>query len=198
VTLPLPLTWPWALPFWLLVGVVFYPEARVDREALAMARAQRAQDRGSMFVIFVLYRLAVLAGFAAALLIPGATVVHGKPAFFAVGMLSLAAGGLLRWHCRRMLGRHFTGAVKVVPDQPVIERGAYRLVRHPSYTAGMLVMLGFGFALTNWVALPLVVLLTAAAYARRVQAEERALLETLGEPYRQYMQRTKRFIPKLL
>jgi protein-S-isoprenylcysteine O-methyltransferase Ste14 len=32
-------------------------------------------------------------------------------------------------------------------------------------------------------------------YSRRVKAEEKALLDTIGEPYRAYMARTKRIIP---
>jgi len=37
-----------------------------------------------------------------------------------------------------------------------------------------------------------------AAYYYRISVEERALLETLGEPYKQYMQRTWRLVPFLL
>jgi protein-S-isoprenylcysteine O-methyltransferase Ste14 len=85
--------------------------------------------------------------------------------------------------------------VRVTPDQTLIERGAYRWVRHPSYTAGLLIMTGSGLALGNWVSLLVLVFVTPSIYAYRVVVEERALTAVMGEEYRQYMRRTKRFIP---
>jgi protein-S-isoprenylcysteine O-methyltransferase Ste14 len=59
----------------------------------------------------------------------------------------------------------------------------------------MLSFLGFGLALTNWLSLGLVLLGTVTGYGYRVHVEEEALTEGLGQAYRDYMQRTKRFIP---
>ncbi len=83
-------------------------------------------------------------------------------------------------------------------DQPVIDRGPYRWVRHPSYTAGFLIFLGIGTALGNWLSVIVLFAVTSFVYSRRVKAEEKALLDTIGEPYRLYMSRTKRFIPFLV
>lgn len=94
-----------------------------------------------------------------------------------------------------MLGTSFTGAVIVKPDQAVVEHGAYRYVRHPSYTAGALLFAGIGMALANWLSLAVLLLSSALVYAYRVRVEETALVAVIGEPYRQYMSRTKRFIP---
>jgi protein-S-isoprenylcysteine O-methyltransferase Ste14 len=94
-----------------------------------------------------------------------------------------------------MLGPFFSGTVHVEKDQPIVERGAYRFLRHPSYTGGFLISTGIGLTLTNWLSVGLMALGSGVGYLFRVRAEERALLETLGEPYRQYMGRTKRFVP---
>ena len=94
-----------------------------------------------------------------------------------------------------MLGKHFTGDVKATEDQPVIENGVYRWVRHPSYTGGMLMYLGTGLALTNWLSVAIIVAAGGAAYLYRVRVEERALQAALGGRYQEYMRRTKRFIP---
>jgi protein-S-isoprenylcysteine O-methyltransferase Ste14 len=59
----------------------------------------------------------------------------------------------------------------------------------------MLLMTGMGLALGNWASFLVMAVSTIAAYSYRVAVEERALTATLGEPYRDYMQRTKRFIP---
>jgi len=137
------------------------------------------------------------ASFAIAFNVRSGMLRHQRIWFF-IGLGIMIAGSLLRRHCFRMLGRSFTAVVVVNLDQQIIERGAYRWVRHPSYTAGMLLFAGSMLALGNWLSVAVVLSGAIVAYSYRVRVEERALLETLGEPYRAYMQRTKRFIPKLL
>jgi protein-S-isoprenylcysteine O-methyltransferase Ste14 len=79
----------------------------------------------------------------------------------------------------------------------VVDRGAYRYVRHPSYTAGLILFIGVGLALGNWLSLLVLTLVVGLVYGYRVRVEERALLAVLGDPYRQYMMRTQRFVPFL-
>ena len=113
------------------------------------------------------------------------------------GTALLAAGSLLRRHCWKVLGSYFTGNVQTVERQPVIDRGAYAFVRHPSYTAGVMMFLGIGFALGNWLSVAITFLSAALVYAYRVRVEERALVTALGEPYVQFMRTRKRFVPYL-
>jgi protein-S-isoprenylcysteine O-methyltransferase Ste14 len=105
---------------------------------------------------------------------------------------------LLRRYCWRTLGQYFTGDVRARPDQPVIRAGPYRLVRHPSYTAGMMMFIGIGLALGSWFGFALLTIATIATYGYRVVIEERALLDTIGEAYRSYTRETKRFIPYIV
>jgi protein-S-isoprenylcysteine O-methyltransferase Ste14 len=116
---------------------------------------------------------------------------------FWFGLGAMVVGGWLRRHCRQMLGSSFTGAVIVKPEQTVVQHGAYRYVRHPSYTAGAILFVGIGLALANWLSIALLVAIVFLVYAYRVYVEERALVAVIGEPYRQYMKRTKRFVPFL-
>ena len=122
-------------------------------------------------------------------------LLNHRVLWFGLGILILLAGSMLRRYCFRTLGRYFTGNVKVEADQPVIEDGLYRFVRHPSYTGGMLMYLGTGLALTNWLSVLILVVMGAATYAYRVRVEEQALGSSIGHPYLEYMRRTKRFIP---
>jgi protein-S-isoprenylcysteine O-methyltransferase Ste14 len=151
-------------------------------------------DRGSMAVIMVVSWFGSFAAFLVAAWPPFA-IVHARLAWFVAGLCILIVGRLLRMHCWRMLGEHFTGNVKVLSDQPVIDRGAYRWVRHPSYTGGILMYLGTGLALTNWLSSLLIAGAGALGYIYRVIVEERALQENLGGRYQEYMRRTKRFVP---
>ena len=122
-------------------------------------------------------------------------ITHGQKTWFVTGLVILLCGSLLRRHCWRMLGKHFSGDVRASAAQPVIQQGAYRWVRHPSYTGGMLMYLGTGIALTNWLSVAIIALTGAAAYLYRVRVEEQALRANLGTRYDEYMRRTKRFVP---
>lgn len=194
---PLVFVWPYAVGFWLLWLLVVWPEIVLELRAAKVAKAHRAQDRGSVKILHATGDSAFWLALAAAVFVPGATMNVGREIVFVVGLLLFAAGGLVRRHCFRMLGPYFTGTVVVKPDQPIVQRGAYRWVRHPSYAGAMVFMIGIGLAFTNWLSVGIQTILPAAGNVFRVRAEERALLATLGAPYREYMERTKRFFPYL-
>ena len=168
-----------------------------QRDRASAARAD-SPDAGSMKVIVVGGQI----GMWLAVLVSGLkwTVVPAewRVPFFWMGLALLILGSLLRRHCWRVLGEFFTGDVKARADQPVIDRGAYRWVRHPSYTGGLLIFAGLGLAFGNWLSLALLVGTTIAGYIYRVRIEEKTLLATIGEPYARFMATRKRFIPFVL
>jgi len=194
---PLPFTWPYALVFWGVGLWVFLPEGRLTVRAREGAARADSPDRGSLRLIVVANQLAAFTAFfvcgVAATAVPPAWRV---PCFWA-GIALLVLGALLRRHCFRTLGQYFTGDVNVRDHQPVIDRGAYRWLRHPSYTAGMMIFTGIGVALGNWLSMLVLAVTMVVVYANRVRVEERVLLETLGEPYAQFTRTRKRFIPFL-
>ncbi|HUO25171.1 MAG TPA: isoprenylcysteine carboxylmethyltransferase family protein [Candidatus Aquilonibacter sp.] len=189
---PLAYTWPYPLLFWGVFLFAYVPEFGV------VARSKPAKgektDRGSLQVILLAGMVGSFVAFAVAP-ISAFVIVRGQKIWFAVGLLILFSGSLLRRHCWRMLGQYFTGDVKAAADQPVIERGAYRWVRHPSYTGGILMYIGTGIALTNWLSAVIIGASGAGAYLYRVHVEEQALQMHIGERYEEYMRRTKRFVP---
>jgi protein-S-isoprenylcysteine O-methyltransferase Ste14 len=182
-----------AILFWIVPIWAFYLEI-LHSGIVAGAPANR-QDAGTLRLINVGSNIALLLAFVASFL-PWLTLPYPRLALDA-GIVLLAAGSLLRRACFRVLGEYFTAAVSVRAGQPVIDRGPYRWIRHPGYTAGFIMFLGIGLALGNWLGLAVFFLEIAIVYSRRISAEEKALLDTLGEPYRAYMARTKRFIPFL-
>jgi protein-S-isoprenylcysteine O-methyltransferase Ste14 len=96
-----------------------------------------------------------------------------------------------------MLGQSFTGDVRASAGQQVVTRGAYAILRHPSYTAGILLNTGMGIALGSWAAALLLAVASLAVYVYRMRVEEQALLAAIGEPYRAFMATRKRIIPFL-
>lgn len=110
-------------------------------------------------------------------------------------LLLFVPGILLRWWAIITLGRFFTVDVQIAKDHELVDRGPFRLVRHPSYTGVLLAFAGFAFSLANWAAFFVIVLPIFAAFLRRMKVEEQALTAALGERYESYMKRTKRLIP---
>lgn len=189
---PLAYVSPYAWLFWAVFIYAFLPEFRLIARSKPMP-GEKA-DRGSMPLIMMSGWIGMMAAFLCAR-IPSFILVRGQKIWFALGIVVLLLGAWLRRHCFRILGRFFTGNVKVVEGQTVIEQGAYRWIRHPSYTGGILLYLGIGLALTNWLSVLILMTVSIFSYLYRVKVEERALQEALGQSYRDYMGRTKRFIP---
>ena len=189
---PLAYTPPYVWIFWTALLLAYIPEFVLV--ARSKPAADETTDRGSMGLIMLVGWLAFPAAFVVASWSKFAILNH-RALWFTFGIVALLAGSLLRRYCFRTLGRYFTGNVRVLPDQPVIQDGLYHFVRHPAYTGGMLMYLGTGLALTNWLSVLILLSFGGATYAYRVAVEEEALGTTIGEPYLEYMRRTKRFIP---
>lgn len=182
---------PLAIPFWIVFFFTFVREGRVIRRSFADRPSE--QDKGTFRALMIGSPLAIIAACAASFM---AWLTIPYPVVgVALGTMMLIAGAVLRRYCFNALGKSFTGTVTVSQDQQIVQNGVYRLVRHPSYTAAFLMFIGIGLALDSWISVAILFLIHCYLYGIRVTVEEKALLETLGEPYREYMSRTKRFIP---
>ena len=86
----------------------------------------------------------------------------------------------------------FVGFATTSPDK-LVTQGIYRYTRHPMYLAPFLVLIGVGIAAASWIFL----LLSVASMILPllwVGIEERHLLNLYGDSYREYMDRTPRWI----
>ena len=93
------------------------------------------------------------------------------------------------------LGQFHTGTLQIQHDQELIDRGPYRVLRHPSYLGGDVALLGVGMTTGTWPAALLMVLPLAAAHLWRIPIEERMMDEAFGDRWRDYARRTWRMIP---
>ena len=78
------------------------------------------------------------------------------------------------------------------PDEPVT-KGIYRVSRNPAYFGIFLMFIGIGIASASWVLL-LCAVLWIASWHILVRAEERFCLDTYGDPYREHLNTTPRWI----
>ncbi|RZL64281.1 MAG: isoprenylcysteine carboxylmethyltransferase family protein [Variovorax sp.] len=76
----------------------------------------------------------------------------------------------------------------------LVTRGAFRYIRHPMYTALMLLAWGAFLKHFNGLNLLLVLAATALLWMTALRDEEECLAH-FGEPYRDYIRGTQRFIP---
>jgi protein-S-isoprenylcysteine O-methyltransferase Ste14 len=103
------------------------------------------------------------------------------------------AGGILAVVAGRALGGALTPFPRPNHRARIVERGPYRVVRHPIYAAGGLFLAGVSLA-SSPVALALTAVLLVV-WGLKARVEERFLLEALPG-YGDYMERTRyRLVP---
>ncbi len=89
----------------------------------------------------------------------------------------------LRWWCIATLGPRWNTRVVVVPGLPLVDRGPYRLLRHPNYVAVVVEGLALPLVHTAWVtAVVFTVLDAVLLLGFRIPAEERALAAAADHP----------------
>jgi protein-S-isoprenylcysteine O-methyltransferase Ste14 len=122
-------------------------EVGVDISTFKRLRAGiQRQDKGSHVVLLCLIVIGLLLGGLLALKVPATAITSAPDILFWLGILLIYAGIALRFYAITVLGAFFTTTVAVASEQTVIETGPYRLIRHPSYTGLLMILLGLGLS----------------------------------------------------
>ena len=179
-----------AVVFWFAAEWVFGVRSRPPAGATL-------RDRGSRIVIVVFVGIGIALAAGLAFAVPEAAIGAPRGLVTLAGITLMLLGEVFRLYAIRNLGRYFTFVVALHPGQPVVDRGPYRLIRHPSYTGALVTLFGVCLAMANWLSL-LGIVPATLGYWYRIRVEERALVEGLGEAYGAYMRRTKRIIPYIV
>jgi protein-S-isoprenylcysteine O-methyltransferase len=179
----------------LLLGLIYLiSELLLTATRRSCSRTGTKQDRSTLRVVWLVITVSVAAGIYVAKYWSAAALPHERSFTFA-GVVLFVAGLLLRWWAIITLGRFFTVDVTIEKDHELIERGPFRVVRHPSYTGVLVAFVGFALSLGNWAALLIVMVPIGVAFIHRMNVEEDALASALGPQYTDYMRRTKRLVP---
>ena len=177
--------------FWLLSELVIggiIPRSRRHGTPI------RYEDRSSRLLISLSMFLSLMI----ALFFAASGIASLPSGAFYLGIGLMIAGILLRQWSIAVLGRYFSRTVGVQEGQAVVDRGPYRLVRHPAYTGSLLTMVGLGFVLQSWGAVLVLIAFFGAAFGYRIHVEEAVLTSKLGDKYVAYAKKTKRLIPYVL
>lgn len=178
------------LPMLVLGLVLFLKAPELLKKRLNMKETQKEQR-----AVVAASGLLFVAGFLAAGLDfrLGWTDVPGW-LMAAAAVLQLASYGLYAEVLRE--NAYLSRTVEVQENQKVIDAGLYGIIRHPMYTATILMCLAIPLVLGSWVSFALM-LPYPAIIVRRIHGEE-AVLEAGLEGYADYKRRVRwRLIPYL-
>jgi len=171
-----------------LFGAVLIP--RLRRRGATRVRRDKGSGALVIFTVFLSITIAFYFGYGGIGMLPDWA--------FYLGILLMFLGVLVRQWAIAILGRFFSLTVQIVEDHKVVEKGPYRLVRHPSYTGVLITFIGLGLAVQSGGALLVLLVVFSVSFGYRMLVEERTLLSELGQDYASYMKRTKRIIPFLI
>ena len=176
---------------WLLITFVIEP--LITRGGTKKER-RTLEDSGSALLIFLGTFSAIVVAFS----LGGANVTPLPEWTFLVGISLMIVGMGFREWAILTLRESFLFRVGVLKDQKVVDVGPYRLIRHPGYGGSIVTFVGIGLAIQSLAGVLILALISGVVYGYRIMVEERALARDLGEPYVEYMRRTKRLVPFVL
>jgi len=111
--------------------------------------------------------------------------------------IALAGFALLQW-AQVTLANSWSDTPRMLKEQSLITSGPYRLIRHPIYTAFILILSSTLFISSNW----LIGLgwsgMTILETVSRIGFEESLMIEYFGDQYRDYMKKTGLLLPKVI
>lgn len=111
--------------------------------------------------------------------------------------IALVGFALLQW-AQVTLGRSWSDTPRMMKEQALITSGPYQFIRHPIYTAFILILGSTLFISSNWLIGLTWAGMTVLDIVSRIGFEESLMLEYFGEQYREYMKKTGRLLPRLM
>jgi protein-S-isoprenylcysteine O-methyltransferase Ste14 len=114
-----------------------------------------------------------------------------------IGAFLCVSGLVFAIWARVILGRNWSGVITLKEGHELIERGPYRIVRHPIYT-GILAMFAGTAIATGYFGGFLGLLLVFVSFWLKLKREEDLMLKHFPDKYAAYQRRVKRIIPFLI
>jgi protein-S-isoprenylcysteine O-methyltransferase Ste14 len=173
--------------------LIRYPHQRRSRRTPVAQRRDYVRDMVLMAISFT-----------GLFLVPFVYALTSQPKFASyafhplqawLGTLVLIAAMAMFYRTHRDLGRAWSVTLEIREQHRMVTHGVYARLRHPMYASFWLWALSQALLLPNWVAGLSGLVGFGTLFFARVGHEERMMLETFGEEYRDYMRRTKRVIP---
>jgi protein-S-isoprenylcysteine O-methyltransferase len=173
-----------------------WPVAELIFARLRMARRDETdvRDRGTFGLLWAMFAVAIALGFLLQS-VPAPRIPIALEPRAILAFVLYVAGLALRISAIVVLGRFFTVNVALHSGQSVVRAGPYRWIRHPSYAGALISFLGIAILPGSWLTVAVIMIPITLTFLHRIRVEEKALMDGLGEPYREYCRTTRRLIP---
>jgi len=123
-------------------------------------------------------------------------IAHTKSSAWAGAFLCVSGLVFAIW-ARVILGRNWSGVITLKEGHELIERGPYRIVRHPIYTGILTMFAGTAVAIGYFGGF-IGLLLLFVSFWMKLKREEDLMLKHFPDEYSAYQHRVKRIIPFLV
>ena len=111
------------------------------------------------------------------------------------GVFLLAVSLSIFWRAHADLKSNWSPSLEIRQDHTLVTNGIYGILRHPMYASQLVWVIAEILLMQNWLAGPLDLLFFIPFYFLRVRSEEKMMLDTFGDQYRDYMNKTGGIIP---
>lgn len=177
----------------LLIGFLL-TEILLRKKGEAKSLEAKEADKGSTSIIGFLYSISIFLLILFSIIGLGSfdSIITGF-----TGLILMIIGLLLRVWSMLTLGNYYSRTLRVVDNQKIIDKGPYSVIRHPGYLSSILIWVGTGLAIENWILITIFTCLFFIIYIYRISAEEKMLVVEFGEQYINYKKKTWRLIPFL-
>ena len=112
-----------------------------------------------------------------------------------MGLLLIVPMLWLFYRSHKDLGQNWSATLEIREGHNIVDSGVYKYIRHPMYSAILLLVIIQGLLLNNYIAGLSGLISFGLLYFFRVKKEEKMMLLEFGTDYEKYMKRTKRIIP---
>ena len=115
-----------------------------------------------------------------------------------IGLLLIVPMLWLFYRSHKDLGQNWSATLEIREGHNIVDSGVYKYIRHPMYSAILLLVIIQALLLNNYIAGLSGLISFGLLYFFRVKKEEKMMLLEFGTDYEKYMKRTKRIIPFII
>ena len=176
------------------VCLFYYLVTEIVLSIRTKRRADNEIDKGTQQLVWILLASCFIIAWVPVILDFGRLFILGGWLTW-VGVAVMICGIIFRQYVIAVLGKFFTAKVHIQTDHELIKAGPYCYIRHPSYLGILIIVMGLGIALANWISLLLCIILPLIGIMRRIRVEEKELEQHFGKQYQDYRKGTWAVIP---
>lgn len=152
-------------------------------------------NRAIVGIAFLLFPLAVALPYIEFTWLTSSYILDFMYLMFVIGVIILLVGSSILVASRLQIGRYGGTKIAIETEHRLVTDRMYKYVRNPQYLGFLLLFSGYSFAFGSIVVMIVTTALLFIVFRSRILLEEKILLDTFGNYYQEYMDRTWRLLP---